>query len=198
GVPWFSLFASFKKLMVEKHILFSFNNPAAQQIFNVNNWGGTLLSLPEKEGQLGDFRMINEANLGVNKVNAFLKRQISDAITIDKEGSITGELTVRYANESTDNTLGGPYINYLRSFFPQGTTLTGVKLDGQEASMSGKQKIIDVEEATQSGKTSFGMLITVPVKSTKVVALSYKLPKAFPLLPGKNNYSYVFQKQPGT
>lgn len=205
-VHWLSVLSAIKKGVLEKHTLFSFNNPAIQQMFTLNNWGGTILTSNQKEGQFSDFRMINEANLGVNKANAFLKRKVSDEIIIGNDGEVTGALSIQYTNDGPNSWPGGPYVNYLRLFFPQNTKITEITIDGQEATASSKIKrelisseiALEVEEASQSGKSIFGFLMMVPTKTTKLLSISYELPKPFPVLPGSSYYSYVFQKQPGT
>lgn len=197
-VPWLSVFSAVKRGVLEKHLLFSFNNEAIQQVFTLNNWAGNILTMPQKEGQFSDFRMITEANLGVNKANYAVKRKIHDEIVINDDGSMTGALTIQYTNEGIDTPLGSSYINYLRTYFPQNTKLTALELDGKEASISSKGKDIELEEATQSGKTVFGFLVTVAPKTTKSVILLYELPETYPAFPGSTTYDYVFQKQPGT
>lgn len=213
NMQWFSILSAVNKGLSQKHIMLSFNSPAIQQVFTLSNWGGTILPLQQKEGQLPDFRMINEANLGVNKANAFIKRKVSDEIFIDEEGKVAGALTIQYTNDTFDtlsggtaSKLGGPYVNYLRLFFPEKTKLTEITIDGQEASASAKstnklpssEVALEIDEATASGKSVFGFLISVAPKTTKLVSVSYELPKTFPILPGSSFYSYIFQKQPGT
>lgn len=202
NVPWLSVLSASKKGVSQKHLLFSFNNASIQEVFTLNNWGGSLLIAPQKEGNFADFRMLSEANLGVNKANAFVKRKVSDAVTIEKEGTVSGTLSIQYTNDSKDALPGGPYVNYLRVLFPQNTKLTSLAIDGKEATVSGKVKGasggLDLEEATESGKTVFGFLVTIPAKTSKVIAISYRLSTLFGFLPGSNGYSYIFQKQPGT
>lgn len=197
--PWVSVLAAVRRGVAEKHLLFSFNNPGVQQVFNLENFGGTMLAVAEEEGRFVDFRMISEANLGVNKANFFIKRKVSDEITVGKEGETTGKLSISYTNDSPGAWPGGPYVNYLRVLFPQGTKLLSIAIDGQEATMSAKPKDggLELEEATQSGKSVFGFLVTVPPQTSKQVLLSYKLPQPYPLLPGRSTYTYIFQKQPG-
>lgn len=190
NTPWLSVLETVKKGASQKHLLFSFNNEGVQKVFNLNNWGGTILTPGQQDDRFNDFRMLNEANLGVNKVNFWIKRKITDELTIDKDGQVTGKLSVAFTNDGSFELPAGPYINYLRSFFPQSTQIINITIDGQE------QKEID--EAVQSGKSVFGFLVTVAPKSTKLVSVSYKLPELFPVVPGKSTYALIFQKQAGT
>lgn len=203
NVSWLAIVSAVQKGLSEKHLLFSLNNPAIAQIVNLNNWGGTILSFPPEEGRFLDFRMISEANLGVNKANAFLKRKVGDKIIIDSDGKVRGELVITYINtgpKSTSTKLSGTYENYLRTVFPQGTKLTAVAFDGKEATRSAKpaDRGLEIKEATQSGRSIFGFFVSIPRETSKVVALSYELSESYPQLPGSSTYAYVFQKQPGT
>ncbi len=190
STPWVSVLEAVKKGASQKHLLFSFNNEQVQKVFNLNNWGGTILTSAEQDGRFNDFRMLNEANLGVNKVNFWVKRKITDEITIGKDGEVTGKLSAVFTNDGADELPAGPYINYLRAFFPQNTQITRMTIDGKE------QKEID--ETVQSGKSIFGFLVTIPPKSTKIVSISYRLSTLFPIVPGKSTYALIFQKQSGT
>ena len=222
-VALLSVLSAVQKGLVEKHFLLSLSNPSIQQIINLSNWGGTFIDVPTQEGTFSDFRMISEANLGVNKVNFFVKRKVNDEIVIDTGGEINGRLTLTYANDGPAALPGGPYVNYLRVVFPQGTKVTAIAFDGKEARLqapeasagggqatrSAKAKDgplrpadseargLEVEEATESGKSVFGFLVTVPSQTSKQVSISYELPAPYPLLPGSTTYAYIFQKQPG-
>ncbi|MBI2036030.1 DUF4012 domain-containing protein [Candidatus Microgenomates bacterium] len=190
NTPWLSVFEAVQKGAVQKHLLFSFNNEAVQKVFNLNNWGGRVLTADEKEGRFNDFRMLNEANLGVNKVNFWVKRKITDEITIDKDGLVSGKLSIFLTNDSSGELPGGSYISYLRAFFPKNTQITKITIDQEE------QKEID--ETTESGKSVFGFLANIAPRSTKVIAINYSLSALFPQVTGSSTYALIFQKQPGT
>lgn len=202
NIAWLSILQAVERGLLEKHALFSFNNEVVQKVFTVQNLGGTILTFEEKEGTFHDFRMIIEANLGVNKANFFVKREVSDELTIGEKGEVTGTLSITYANEGQATWPGGPYDNYLRTLWPLLTEITSVTIDGEEV-LKNPDFGIDLDEATQSGlpgeqKTMFGFFVTIAPQSRKTIAISYTLPQPLLLLPGSNTYAYVFQKQPGT
>ena len=161
---------------------------------------------------LNDFISFSEANLGANKVNFYIERDVSQAISIANDGSIAEQLSIVYKNNA-QKSLGkqGVYKNYLRIIVPQGTILKNVKIDGKD------QKIVDaildptvyekkgflpptgleVEKSNESGKTIFGFLTIIEPESTKAINITY-IP-AYKLNMLKPNFSYSLKiiKQPG-
>ncbi|MDO8451631.1 MAG: DUF4012 domain-containing protein, partial [bacterium] len=81
---------------------------------------------------LSDYLYLVEANLGVNKVNYFIKRSVLQQISFNKDGTSEGTLTLEYHNESVGDTGGGgTYLAYLRAFLPQESVVTKIALDGE-------------------------------------------------------------------
>lgn len=199
-MSWLKLMTAFKKGVGEKHILFAFTSPSVENVVKVNNWGGSILNLPSDNDRLSDYRMLSEANVGLNKVNAFIKRKVSDTIAISEEGSMSGTLRITYNNPHDAKWPGGEYKNYLRVLFPLNTTISAVSIDNQEVYRKGEKGslTLDISSATESGKTVVGLLHTTPATKTSTIAIRYDLPQVFPKAPGSTTYNYVFQKQPGT
>lgn len=170
----------------KKHIMFEFNDPQIQRFFILNNLSGTLAdSRIDKEDSLNDFLMIVDSNLGINKVNYFIKRKISQKIDIDEQGIVTETLEIDYTNESQKEN----YKNYLRIVTPRDSKLKRVDLDGEEIGE------VNIEE---NDKTTFGFLVNIPQNAQKKINISYELEKAMPIAKGINFYSLKILKQPGT
>ncbi len=198
----------------EKHLLFAFSDPAIQKLFAVNNLSGTL-----QEKRLVtptvflDSVGINEANIGQNKSNYYLKRNIDQDITIDGEGVVRGVTTVTYANQSSEKTpFGGDYKAYLRLIVPQGTTLTDISLDHkkvpiEEAVTDPNRYLsssfrppggVEVDTLESEDNTQYGLFINVPAGKTKTVSLSYTLLHKINVDLPKWTYALHTIKQQGT
>ncbi|MGB9911473.1 MAG: DUF4012 domain-containing protein [Microgenomates group bacterium] len=182
----------------EKNILLYFNNSQEQkEIFNLG-WDGGLknincqkLSKEQEEECFGDYLMIVEANLGVNKVNYFVERNVDHFAEIDSEGRIKKSLIISYVNKSTSEKFpGGKYKNYLRIIVPKKSELMELKIGGKAVE---KDKI-KIEEEKE--KTIFGFLVEVPPADSLEVEVYYFLPWTVSSF-FKNNWFFLVQKQSG-
>lgn len=198
--------------MEEKHLQFSFFDPSIQIVFAVNNWDGALVDLRRKnENTLNDFVAIREANLGVNKVNFFVKRVVEQEINITEKGTFEHKLTITYNNESSDQEFGGKYKNYLRVYVPKAASIIRISIDGKkmeiiaaetnpvvyerkafEQSLRGR---LEVETSTAEQFLMIGFLVEIPPQSQKTIIITYSQP----MPPSRDFiYSLLVSKQPGT
>lgn len=207
-MPYLLIAQSISDALMQKHLLFAFKDE--QNIFTVNGWSSSLWDGRKNSEELvNDFVGINEANLGTNKVNYFIKRQMSQKVTIDKGGNILEELVVNYKNESNVQP-GGDYKNYLRVVLPKNTKLSEISINDNS------QKIVDavtdplvyeaknfktpqgleVEKSIENNKAIFGFLVKIPVGEIVKVKLKYALAGS---VSGLDVFSYNLKlfKQPG-
>jgi hypothetical protein len=109
-----SIFKNFQ----ERHIQIELGNSDAQKTLEKINWSG---SLNPKDCEEFNCQPINlaliEANLGVNKVNYYIKREMNLEIKID-DGVIYNRLLINYINHSKT----AYYKNYLRLFTDKNTS----------------------------------------------------------------------------
>lgn len=191
----------------EKHIQIYINQGVLEKKIADANWGGEI----KKGRQDSDYLMLVDANLGANKANYFIKRELAVNIAIGKEGEITNKVVILYENKSPADTWpGGSYKNYLRLFVPLGSKLVSVETQDRKSAVfskrldekalkSLKENEFLVLESSESGKTTFGFLFEVGVKSKKEIKVTYELPKDLKLDHSQNSpvYNLLFQKQPG-
>lgn len=187
NIPWAAVFNSLVSGIEEKHLLFVFNDPGVHNLFSLNNLTGAIvLEGQEKEGILNDFLMIVEANLGVNKVNYFVKRNVSLSININESGEVAETLKITYTNQSSKE----EYKNYLRIITPKGTRIKKVELDREE--------IREVDGEETQDRNIFGFLVKVGSRSQKTVLATYELEGLMPIAKGLDTYNLRVLKQPGT
>lgn len=198
---------------VQKHILVSFEDPTIQDGFTIAGFSSSLWDNRQNSpNQVNDFLGINEANLGVDKANYFLTRDLTHHIQIDENGKIHETLSIVYKNNSTDEVgIGGVYKNYLRFILPQNTSLDSVMIDGvsqhvvpavtdpaiYEAQGFVAPLGLEVETTTEDNKSLFGFLVTVKPMTSSIVTIQYTLPTVFPITSQQALYSLEFFKQPG-
>ena len=129
---------------------------------------------------------LSEANLGANKVNRFIERNIDYEMTVGKNGSLTANLKITYKNNSQRNS----YTNFLRVYAPFASSLTSYS--------NGENEDLDEVEVTQASNLQvFSTFVEAAPNESKVVEFTYKIPKTIKLEKSPSYNLYV-SKQPGT
>ncbi|MBI3560075.1 DUF4012 domain-containing protein, partial [Candidatus Gottesmanbacteria bacterium] len=76
-----------------------------------------------------------ESNMGVNKVNSFIKRSVKQREDVSEDGAVEGKISLTYHNTSTDDSAvsgGGVYLVYLRALLPADALVISSTIDGVE------------------------------------------------------------------
>lgn len=213
NIPYFNLLKVFSNSIYEKHILFAFNNQNQQASFAVNGWSSALIDeRAAGDANINDFIGISEANLGVDKVNYYITRSLSQNVAIGKDGSILENLTLAIKNTANVSAwTGGHYKNYLRIILPLESNIKKISIDGKE------QKLIpavtdpavyekknfspplglELEKTNQGGKTVYGFLVNLSPQDLRTIQIEYELKQK--LNPAKSDFAYSLKifKQPG-
>lgn len=146
-----------------------------------------------------------DANMGVNKVNAYIKRIMKSRVDIDEQGVIDGSVTMTYENTSTNDaaeTGGGVYLSYSRTFFPEDTLIVSVTADGQEILMKpvpSSKRIYPYRDADTplDSQPVVAVALTVPPMTSRTITIRYQM--GAPLVFADNSvvFVHVLRKQPG-
>ncbi len=195
-----------------KHILVSFSDLLTQQPFTLNNLSNSLQDQRIKTStSFNDFLGVVEANLGVNKVNAFISRRLSHSVVVEENGDVVEKAIITYQNTSNASWPGGPYINYMRLLLPQGALVNAISINNvdqhiipaitdpkiYEAKTFVAPKGLEVNHETEAGKEVYGFMTRIDPSSTLSVEVKYSIPHAFSLTNQKQTYSLVVWKQAG-
>ena len=176
-----------------KNTLISFTSGPTEHVFQTLGWNGALNDFPcPTEGNCHkDYAMVVDSNFGVNKANYFIKRNIEEVITFDKDLKVDHLMKIQYQNTSTSSAWpAGIYKNYSRLYLPIGTTIGSVKVG--ERVLSSKEYSITEEH----DKFMLAYLVSVPINSNLTVEVGYSTPQ---LAQEKSLlYTWYWQKQPGT
>ncbi len=146
---------------------------------------------------MADYLYIVEANLGVNKANYFLYRNVEQLVEIS-QNAVTRVLKINYENRAkSTNWPGGDYKNYLRLYLPADINLAEVSIT--DAADKTKKETITGEKLMMKeveGKRELGMLVLVPVATKRTVEVRYSTGID---LTGKDKFSYLhyIQRQSG-
>ena len=172
------------------------NTEVAKRVMDLG-WDGRIYSGDcSGENCVMDYWYVVEANLGVNKANYFLKRNIEETTEITNS-SINRVLKVNYENTAKNTEWpGGDYKNYLRIYLPKEVDIGQISvMDGNDTSI---KRIYTNDEITikeVDGKKEVGFLVTVPVLKKRIVEIKY----SSSIEMGNKTFTYMkyIQKQPG-
>lgn len=194
----YQLYAGIIDLLERNEIRMSFNQAEAIKTVAGLGWDGALYSGKcGSKNCLADYLYVVEANLGVNKANYFLYRNMEEAIDIS-QNSVGRVVKINYENTAKNtNWPGGDYKNYIRVYLPVEVNLAEVSIS--ETGKPETKKIYgnEVLKVNQVyGKKEVGFLATIPVMKKMTVELRYT---SNINLTGQSKFSYLHyvQKQPG-
>lgn len=167
----------FLKEVKEKHILFYFHNSAVQNFVEKYNAAGQIKDYKQ------DYFHLNNSNFGGLKGNLYIKQKVVQDIKIDTDGNVTKKIDVTLTNPvKADGWLSSIYLNWMRIYVPEGSTLIDKKV------------YKDFTSGVELGKDFYaGFGPTYPLNKS-VTSFSYKLP--FTVAQGQP-YKMLIQKQPG-
>jgi len=181
-----NLFELFQAGLRQRNIQLYYVNGEAQQLVNQFAWSGSLPSrtlcgeTPTSQPCLTHYVHINEANVGVNKVNYFIKRQDRRDITIEESGKVSEVLTRTIMNSSANEPGTGTYRTYVRIFIPKDAHITSFMLDGipitTKSIQGGKQLTLPYGELDTTSFPSYtvlGAAIDVPAGKEHTIRVTY-------------------------
>lgn len=183
------------KNLQQKQILLNFNDPQLQQLAHQLNWDGSL-NRPNQPNLSNDYLYLVETNLGANKANCCLERQVNQEVDLSPY-KIKNKVTIDYKNTSPKERpipplfWGGVYENFLRVIIPE--EAEDVAISVNNAPIIKDQ--LEIKKYVNKKLQSLGFFVIVnPLSQTKVeIIYTQKIPTSQNL----NNYRLTIQKQPG-
>lgn len=164
--------------IVEKHVLFYMFDENVQKAVEGFNIAGRI------EGYEGDYLHISDSNLGGRKSNLYVKQEVEQEISVNKEGLIEKSVTITYKNpQKHDGWLNSVLPNWVRIYVPEGSKLVAVE---------GLQK--EYETVNELNKTVFSGHFSLRPEGVSKVTFKYILP----FKKGTGDYKMLIQKQAGT
>ncbi len=160
---WPGITASLAKSLQEKHLMVYFVEPKLFSFAASQNWTG---AMPRPTSNFEDFLSLVEANLGANKVNFYLDRNLNLETTVGKQGELQHTLRINYVNKSPGEAWpGGKYKNRMRVYVPLGSKLVRV--------LWGEKDITkDVITFSDYGRTGYSFLIELGPKEQKNLVIN--------------------------
>jgi len=186
----------------KKDILAFFIDRSLQSMVTELNYSGGLRNFMPKIEQVDvfpDYFYINEANVGINQVNYFVKRKVDHQIIINNQNKVSDKLTITLENQSpTDNWPFGKYKTYLRIYLPKEINITSIlTTDSENPDLWIPYDAKQAEIGEDHGKTLVGLYSEVPGKTIKKIEIDYDFSQNLALTKRITSYLLMIQKQPG-
>jgi hypothetical protein len=193
------------ELFSRKHIQVSFQQDYLQKGAVAAGIAGSTVDLRIGDDMLKDTLSINEANIGVNKVNEYVSRAATHAVTLH-ENELVSDTLLKYENEGDED-----YTMYLRFIAPKEALLEGIVINGdsqvivpavtdsvfyERRGFTPPTGLEVFEEELPHELKAFGFRVVVPKNSKKRIRFITRRP--FFELPAVFDYSLRFIKQAGT
>ncbi|MBI2404936.1 DUF4012 domain-containing protein, partial [Candidatus Gottesmanbacteria bacterium] len=181
---------------LQRHdVLFFLKDPQLSRLVASLEWGGVVpgkqICESYKESCLFDYFAIVDANVSVNKVNYFVKRDIVRQVTIEESGAIAETILISYKNTSVgDSGGGGQYRNYARFYIPSDIIIGSITLDGQVVRSKKEEKDKPAllpykqNEGAVEEMMVMAVVFDVPAGSERRMVISYQ--RQHKLVFGKN------------
>ena len=159
-------------------ILVWFKDPALQEVIKQRHWDGGLG--PSTGSGFSDYLYIVETNLGANKANCCINRQVTQEID-----NFQTKLTIKYQNNNLFENpkppvfWGGNYINYLRIIIGKSASIKSVKVGDKQLVEKPLDNVYGIQEdryqAEDRGEFKIiGFWAVVPAQSSVIAELEYE------------------------
>ncbi len=194
-----------------KHLQIYMKAPAEAAVLDEINWDGRL---ENNTGQ--DFLLVLDTNMGFNKANVYVKREIDYAVQLLADGTAVANLTINYTHTGADTgqtcTQYSPYqdvinylqvankcyFNYLRVYTPQQTRL----LDSSEHFVPAEALMnktnwqsTAIESPEFADFMTFANFFYLPQGEQTRVSLQYQLPVVVMTQGNQRQYTLTIPKQ---
>lgn len=177
----------------KKEVLIQSSNQNLRQAIEANSWGGQKIKSVcpvefKQDACLSDSFLQVENNVGINKVNPYVKETIEHNIGISND-FIRHKRKIVFENFSRNDVWPlGSYKNYLKFYLSPMASLEKIEIDGnkvdeQRIKMSGTEEDLEV-----------GILLEIPKQSRVEFIITYLVPNKMKL---PFSYAFFDQKQAG-
>ncbi len=181
----------------KNEMIMEFNDPGAATVVADLGWDGSIYQGKcTTKACFADYLYIVESNLGVNKVNYFLYRNVDETVDISSQ-TVGRVVKISYENTAKSASWpGGDYKNYLRVYVPETANVAEVSVTDP---VSGQKTVFgdnNLKINQVQGKKEIGFLVVVPKGQKRVVELRY-VDQVDMTVAAKFSYINYVQKQPG-
>ena len=189
STDYIKLVSAISDSLERKDILIYMQDKKVQEMIEEAGWGGRVVDVSCVFKNCGaDFFMSVDANLGVNKANLYVSRNVSVEKQLGIDGIMKTKAVVSYTNESPSGVFpGGDYKDYTRILLPVDVNIEDILADG-------KSILSDVVvNLYGNDKKSVEFLVEVLANSKKEIIAKYEMPFGRDV----ESYQLIVEKQAG-
>lgn len=191
-------------------VLFYFRDPGKSLLVQKTGWSGNSLTQPSCNDTPSAMTCVSlpvavvDANVGVNKVNYFIRNSLTRDIIVNDRGDITETVVLSQSNESPDESVpgGGTYKSYTRFYLPKTGNVSHVLVDGiqipfiEERRMAGAVLPYAFIEQSESAMV-VGVASILGQKENRQISVSYTLAEPNLFISFPKELMLTTGKQPG-
>lgn len=147
-----------------KDVQLWFADSASQKTAEQAKWGGHLISpTPQNEQEVVDYLNVNEANIGINKANCCVHRELEYTVQVQSGQQMVSSLLMQYRNNNPEvpdppRHYGGRYLTFLRVFRQPDWQL----LSGESDLPADNMTKFSVKNHPNLGIKEFGAILKIP------------------------------------
>jgi len=177
----------------QRHIQIFLNEEFAQSAIEKLGWdGGEVVGISCGKNCYSDFFGTVEANLGVNKANQYISREMAVLINI-KNGNVLKVLNLSIKNSAPkESGLKGEYKAYVRLLVPKESVVENITL-----TKGGKTTNLPADTNDVSRHKEVGVLVIISPGELGVLNFSWRTPTKISF-ENKGEYRILVRKQAGT
>ena len=199
----------------ERHLSIYMRDPELGGALAANGWDGSLPAAPP-----GDFLMVVDTNMGYNKANVFIERELEYNVTLSPQPQADLSITYRHTGPTTEKPCyqgvdeefeeaaeylaiaDQCYWNYLRVYAPAGSTLLESSrhvVPGETLYSETTWDSVGLVVEDVPWLSTFSNFLLVPRNEQVTATFSYQLPAGVvtALGSGDSIYQLDIRKQPG-
>jgi len=210
------LASSLWKSLQERHLLVYLHDQEAAALLASQRWDGGILT------EMGDYLQVVDANVGFNKVDPNVKREITYRVDLTDPARARAEVVVTYRNASQrtvercvqevesvpayEQRMHACFWNYVRVYLPEGARLEAAEREPvPTGSLLDRYRFAALRDAgpdagpVENGKAAYGLFFALAPGEQRDVRLAWQLaPGAIEKEGDRVRYRLLVQKQSGT
>jgi hypothetical protein len=192
----FALLNGISRGLSERRVMLWSRFKPEEALFQNRDWAGRVAH-PE-----GDYFLLNHQNLGVDKLDYYLRETVRYHVKVQPSGDAEVEATVTMRNtaqkpdlpEPVGNNDGSKMRSYIGPFVPAGSELLEVTVaDDNRVQVNGPRP---ARRGEGYGKSLFQTIVKIDSRSQAEVVFRYRVPDAVVRTAGGNFYRLFLQHQP--
>lgn len=190
--------SSITNLLNEVHLQLYLKDLDQQKEISQSPFAGSIVDRPcfakfVQSGCVSETFSLNEANVGINKANYFIKRTLDHEVVLTSSGMITHKITINYENTSPSTTWpGGDYKVYMRFSAPLGSQLQSISQDNLPIGLE------DTKASSTLGLAEYTFPFTVKSGKNSQLVIYLRSPRILNPQNPQSALSISWEKQPGT